>query len=265
MGGIDYSKPWRGVVLHYYGIRKYSSVDENTVKELFQRNGWEINAVVFTEQLLNVKVEILATVGGGYTDAQLQQTADDLLSSLFYYTYSTAVIRSTATGASGSQNQPVRSSGNYPATASVFYTVQRGDTLSKIAAKYGMTVSQLASLNNISNPNLISVGRVLKVSGGGTPSGNNGGAVRSSQNNPNWGGSSPQPQQTAQTEIDKMLASLFGYGTSAADSAADAAKKVKDGLPDPSKTWDEFWKGLGLSTPFAVLAAVGLGIIILKR
>lgn len=48
------------------------------------------------------------------------------------------------------------------------YTVKSGDTLSVIAQKYGMSTSQLANLNGISNPDLIFVGQVLKVSGGGT-------------------------------------------------------------------------------------------------
>jgi LysM repeat protein/GH25 family lysozyme M1 (1,4-beta-N-acetylmuramidase) len=43
------------------------------------------------------------------------------------------------------------------------YTVRSGDSLSKIAAKYGMTVSQLASINGIKNKNLIRVGQVLKL------------------------------------------------------------------------------------------------------
>lgn len=45
------------------------------------------------------------------------------------------------------------------------YTVKRGDTLSGIAAQYGTTVSNLASLNNIKNVNRIYVGQVLKVNG----------------------------------------------------------------------------------------------------
>lgn len=48
------------------------------------------------------------------------------------------------------------------------YIVQSGDSLSVIAQKYGMSTSQLASLNGISNPDLIFVGQILKVSGGGT-------------------------------------------------------------------------------------------------
>ena len=43
------------------------------------------------------------------------------------------------------------------------YTVQAGDSLSAIAARFGTTVAELVSLNNISNPNLIYVGQVLKI------------------------------------------------------------------------------------------------------
>ena len=44
------------------------------------------------------------------------------------------------------------------------YTVQAGDTLSGIAAKYGTTYQELAALNGISDPNVIHVGQVLLVS-----------------------------------------------------------------------------------------------------
>lgn len=45
------------------------------------------------------------------------------------------------------------------------YTVKSGDTLSAIASKYNTTVEKLVSINNISNPNLINVGQVLKLIG----------------------------------------------------------------------------------------------------
>ena len=45
----------------------------------------------------------------------------------------------------------------------VYYTVKKGDTLSAIAKKYGTTVNQLVSWNNIKNPNLIYVGQKLRV------------------------------------------------------------------------------------------------------
>lgn len=50
-----------------------------------------------------------------------------------------------------------------PETENNKYTVVSGDTLSKIAAKFGTTINQLCKWNNISNPNLIYVGQVLRV------------------------------------------------------------------------------------------------------
>ncbi|WP_420825315.1 LysM peptidoglycan-binding domain-containing protein [Streptococcus ruminicola] len=50
-----------------------------------------------------------------------------------------------------------------PATGT--YTVQSGDTLSGIAAKFGTSYQALASLNGLSNPNLIYVGQTLRVNG----------------------------------------------------------------------------------------------------
>lgn len=45
----------------------------------------------------------------------------------------------------------------------ITYTVQPGNTLSQIAFQYHTTISEIAGLNKISNPNLIYVGEVLKI------------------------------------------------------------------------------------------------------
>ncbi|EOS7909129.1 LysM peptidoglycan-binding domain-containing protein [Enterococcus hirae] len=45
------------------------------------------------------------------------------------------------------------------------HIVQYGETLSSIATQYGTTYQALASLNGLSNPNMIYAGQVLKVSG----------------------------------------------------------------------------------------------------
>ena len=48
------------------------------------------------------------------------------------------------------------------------YTVRSGDTLTKIAAKYGVTVKDLVAWNNISNPNLIYVNQKIVIKKGGS-------------------------------------------------------------------------------------------------
>ena len=46
-----------------------------------------------------------------------------------------------------------------------YYTVVLGDTLGKVANRFGVTVDELVKLNNLSDPNLIYVGTALKVDG----------------------------------------------------------------------------------------------------
>lgn len=45
----------------------------------------------------------------------------------------------------------------------VYHTVEAGETLSRIAERYGTTVENLASINDLNNPNSIRVGQVLVV------------------------------------------------------------------------------------------------------
>lgn len=48
-------------------------------------------------------------------------------------------------------------------TETIYYTVKRGDTLSKIATAYGTTVEEIAQINEIQNVNLIYPNQVLKI------------------------------------------------------------------------------------------------------
>ncbi|MEW4226420.1 LysM peptidoglycan-binding domain-containing protein, partial [Rossellomorea marisflavi] len=61
------------------------------------------------------------------------------------------------------------SGGSTPKTTT--YTVKSGDNLGSIAQRFGMSLSQIQSLNNISNPDKIQVGQVLKVYDNGNGSG----------------------------------------------------------------------------------------------
>lgn len=50
-------------------------------------------------------------------------------------------------------------------------TVKEGETLSEIAARLGVPMARLMQINNISNPDLVEAGRVLRVPGGSPGSG----------------------------------------------------------------------------------------------
>lgn len=45
----------------------------------------------------------------------------------------------------------------------ITHTVKKGETLSRIAKKYGASVSTLVSYNRIPDPNRINVGQVIKI------------------------------------------------------------------------------------------------------
>lgn len=56
-----------------------------------------------------------------------------------------------------------------PSPSGQTYTVRRGDTLSAIALRYGVSMWALARANGISNPSFIYVGQVLRIPDGGSP------------------------------------------------------------------------------------------------
>ena len=71
-------------------------------------------------------------------------------------------------GISVDSGQPLKSTNLDIFLQNQTYVVQAGDTLTAIALQFGTTVQALVTLNNIANPNLIYVGQVLQIPGGGT-------------------------------------------------------------------------------------------------
>jgi len=67
----------------------------------------------------------------------------------------TAVLTSTTT--------PTTAASPTASPAALFYTVQAGDTLSGIAARFGVPLEVLATANSVADSNTISVGMVLQV------------------------------------------------------------------------------------------------------
>lgn len=56
-----------------------------------------------------------------------------------------------------------------PPATGVVHVVAPGETLTRIALRYGVTVYAIVSANNLANPNLISVGQRLTIPGGAPP------------------------------------------------------------------------------------------------
>ncbi len=101
--------------------------------------------------------------------------------------------------AGGTTPQPQPTAGPQPTAqpqATTTYTVVAGDTLSRIAVRFGTTVAALVQLNNIVNPNLIYVGQVLNISGGAAP-----------QPQPQ-----PQPQPTTAPQPQPQPTGSFALG-----------------------------------------------------
>lgn len=59
--------------------------------------------------------------------------------------------------------KPVKPVKPEPAVSEIIYTVRKGDWLSKIAPKYGLTWQELAAYNSLSNPDHIVVGQKLRI------------------------------------------------------------------------------------------------------
>jgi len=97
-----------------------------------------------------------------------------------------------------------------PATGS--YTVRSGDTLANIAARYGTSVSTLAAINHLSNPNLIYVGEVLQVTGhASAPTSSGGSGGGSADPTPSRGSSAPSGGESrAQAEAVRVALAQVG-------------------------------------------------------
>lgn len=122
------------------------------------------------------------------------------------------------------------------------YIVQPGDTLFRIARKFGVTVAEIVAANNIKDPNRINVGQRLIIP---VPAqkptirrGSRGPAVRVLQESLIALGYNPGP-------VD----GIFGPRTEAAVKAFQADRKIKvDGIVGPV-TWGEIAKALAEEKP----------------
>ena len=75
----------------------------------------------------------------------------------------TSTPLATASPVATATAAPAASPSATPTAAPQTYVIQSGDTLTSIAAQFGVTVQQLVDLNHLANPNLIISGTVLEI------------------------------------------------------------------------------------------------------
>ncbi|MGV3152798.1 LysM peptidoglycan-binding domain-containing protein [Sarcina ventriculi] len=117
----------------------------------------------------------------GVTVSQLQQWNNISNPNQIYVGQTLKIYTNNSNSSPSSTTKPTNSSSNSSYTT---YTVQAGNTLSGIAYRYGVTISQLQQWNNISNPNEIYIGQILKIYTNNSSTSSNSTKTASNKNNP---------------------------------------------------------------------------------
>jgi LysM repeat protein len=121
-----------------------------------------------TQNFVEYKVvsgDTLSGIAGkfGVTVTAIMQ-ANGLTNANYIYVGQILRIPGKVAGAAASPTtSPTATKSPSPSATSRSYTVASGDSLWSIASKFGVSVAQLQSANQITNPNLIRVGQVLLI------------------------------------------------------------------------------------------------------
>lgn len=137
-----------------------------TVAELKSLNGLTSDNLSIGQVL---KVSNSSSSSSGFSNTYTVKSGDSLWKIANQYGLTVAELKSlnelTSDNLSVGQVLKVSNSGGTSGSTNT-YTVKAGDSLWNIANKYGITVNELKSLNNLTSNNL-SIGQVLKVPSGG--------------------------------------------------------------------------------------------------
>lgn len=151
-------------------------------------------------------------------------------------------------------------SSSAPATAaSISYTVQWGDTLTAIAARYGTTVAAIAAANGIGDPDLIYAGQTLTIPGGSTSAPAPGTAQLTSDVSPASGTGSPAtaPATTATllstmpATVQATFACIVQHESSGNPEAYNPASQAMGLLQFLESTWLGYGGAAYAPTPLA--------------
>lgn len=171
-GDIVLSPPFLSTITHTVQrgdtVGYIATLYGSDVDAIIDLNGLNINGLIFVEQRLIIPVQLPAAITATPTITPEVQ-------------------------------EPVDGAGGGETGSSSTYTVQVGDTLSRIALRFNTTVATLVQLNGITNPNIIRVGQVLNIPAG------TGGAVTPSAPAQPQEPSQPQ-EQPAQPQTHTVVA-----------------------------------------------------------
>ncbi|WP_257613334.1 LysM peptidoglycan-binding domain-containing protein, partial [Oenococcus oeni] len=106
--------------------------------------------------------DTLTSIAKAYgTTVSAIATANNISNPDYIYVGEVLTIGSSTSTSTSTPTSSTSSSST--SSSSKSYTVASGDTLASIAKAYGVSISTLAKLNNISNTNLIYAGTTLKI------------------------------------------------------------------------------------------------------
>lgn len=142
-------------LLNYAQSKKKSIGDltvqlEFLVKELSESYKTVWNTLKNAKSVLEASNSVLLNYERPANQGSSVQATRAKYGQSYYDKYATAAPSGTSEPSTSNENE-------------VVYTVVEGDTLSKIAAKYGTTYQKLAEYNGITNPNVIRAGQKIKI------------------------------------------------------------------------------------------------------
>jgi N-acetylmuramoyl-L-alanine amidase len=179
----------------------------------------------------------------------------------------------TSSSPSSESAAPAQSSSAVPSSSGGGYVVQPGDTLSAIAARYGVSVDALASANGLDPAGILPAGASLSVSGGS--SGSAGEAATTSTTSASSAGAQPTTESVSPTSVGS-IAAQSGVSPSLAQAIADQESGFNNNevsstgatgvMQIEPGTWNYIQSNLGATTltPSSATDNVRGGVLLLR-
>jgi LysM repeat protein len=226
--------------------------------------GESLSAVAAADGL---PVDQLAAANGLSSDSQL------IAGSTLAIPPQTGEAVATSSSPSAESAAPAQASSAVPSSSGGGYVVQPGDTLSAIAARYGVSVDALASANGLDPAGILPAGASLSVSGGSSSSA--GEAATTSTTSASSAGAQPTTESVSPTSVGS-IAAQSGVSPSLAQAIADQESGFNNNevsstgatgvMQIEPGTWNYIQSNLGATTltPSSATDNVRGGVLLLR-